>query len=415
MLRSTLLLVALGTACAAPTAVRPAAGPVDPDRPVVQGPVVLGPEALRIARDLPVFDGHNDLPGELTLLVRQGFDGCDLREPQPQFHTDIPRLFQGGVGAQFWSVYVSASTEKTGDALERTLEQVDLVRRMVARYPDVFELASTADDVERIRGRRKIACMMGIEGGYSIENSLAHLRLFHALGVRYMTLTHSDTTAWADSSTDAPRHGGLSPFGEEVVREMNRLGMLVDVSHVSLETVDDALRVSQAPIIASHSSAFALAEHPRNLPDDRLRAIAANRGVVMVNFSSSFIHPESARKTQDMLQVMRELRARHPDEGEFRAAMGQWRDSLKLERGSVRDVCDHIEHIARVAGVDHVGLGSDFDGVPLLPEQLDDVAHYPYITQELLDRGWSEKDVRKVLGGNILRVLREAEHAARQT
>jgi membrane dipeptidase len=322
MLRSTLLLVALGTACAAPTAVRPAAGPVDPDRPVVQGPVVLGPEALRIARDLPVFDGHNDLPGELTLLVRQGFDGCDLREPQPQFHTDIPRLFQGGVGAQFWSVYVSASTEKTGDALERTLEQVDLVRRMVARYPDVFELASTADDVERIRGRRKIACMMGIEGGYSIENSLAHLRLFHALGVRYMTLTHSDTTAWADSSTDAPRHGGLSPFGEEVVREMNRLGMLVDVSHVSLETVDDALRVSQAPIIASHSSAFALAEHPRNLPDDRLRAIAANRGVVMVNFSSSFIHPESARKTQDMLQVMRELRARHPDEGEFRAAMG---------------------------------------------------------------------------------------------
>jgi membrane dipeptidase len=376
-------------------------------------PVVLGADALRIARDLPVFDGHNDLPGELTELVRDGFEGCDLSKPQPQFHTDIPRLLQGGVGAQFWSVYVSASTEKTGDAMERTLEQVDLVRRMVARYPESFELASIADDVERIRKQRKIACMMGIEGGYSIENSLAALRMFHALGVRYMTLTHSDSTSWADSSTDAPKHGGLSAFGEDVVREMNRLGMLIDVSHVSLETMDDALRVSKAPIIASHSSVFALAEHPRNVPDDMLRRIGANGGVVMINFSSSFIHPESARKTKDMLQVMRELRARHQDPAEFKRAMNDWRSSLNLERGTVRDVCDHIEHVARVAGVDYVGIGSDFDGVPLLPEQLDDVAHYPYITQELLDRGWSERDVRKVLSGNILRVLREAERVAR--
>ena len=403
-----LLVVSLFAACAAPVRQSPPP-PAAIDR---ARPVVLGPDALRIARDLPVFDGHNDLPGELTELVRDGFDGCDISKPQPQFHTDIPRLLAGGVGAQFWSVYVPASTEKTGDAFERTLEQVDLVRRMVARYPDVFELAGTAADVERIRARHRIACMMGIEGGYSIENSLAALRMFHALGVRYMTLTHSDSTAWADSSTDAPKHGGLSPFGEEVVREMNRLGMLIDVSHVSLETMDDALRVSKAPIIASHSSAFALAEHPRNIPDDRLRAIAANGGVVMVNFSSSFIHPESARKTKDLLQVMRELRAKHPDDAEFRKAMGEWREALHLERGTVRDVCDHIEHIARVAGVDHVGIGSDFDGVPLLPEQLDDVGHYPYITQELLDRGWSERDIRKVLSGNILRVLREAERVA---
>jgi membrane dipeptidase len=228
-----------------------------------------------------------------------------------------------------------------------------------------------------------------------------------------MTLTHSDTTAWADSSTDEPKHGGLSEFGERVVREMNRLGMLIDVSHVSDDTVLDALRVSQAPIIASHSSARALADHPRNVSDELLRAIAANDGVVMVNFASGFIHPESAKKTANMLQVMRELRARHPDQEEFRKAMNEWRSKLDLQRGTVRDVCDHIEHIARVAGVDHVGLGSDFDGVPMLPEQLDDVSYYPYITQELLDRGWSEQDVRKVLSGNVLRALRAAEGVAR--
>lgn len=401
-----ILALAFVTSCIATT-------PPAHENPTARGPVVLGERALAIHRSAPVFDGHNDLPGELTELVRQGFAGCDIAQPQPQFHTDIPRLRRGGVGAQFWSVYVPASTEQSGDALERTLEQVDLVHRMVARYPDVFELARTADDVERIRDDGRIACTMGIEGGYSIEGSLAFLRMFYALGVRYMTLTHSDTTAWADSATDDPRHGGLSPFGEDVVREMNRLGMLVDISHVSVETMEDVLRISKAPVIASHSSAYAIAAHPRNVPDHVLRLVAANGGVVMVNFSSGFVHPESAKKTAGMFKVMREYRERYPDATERRARLDEWFASLQLERGTVRDVVDHIEHIARVAGVDHVGIGSDYDGISMLPEQLDDVAHYPYITQELLDRGWSEHDIRKVLGLNVLRALRGAETVAR--
>jgi membrane dipeptidase len=389
-------------ACAAPPT-----APLDRRRPVEPGE-----RALAIHRSLPVVDGHNDLPWAMRERVAESLEGCDISRPQPQFHTDIPRLLQGGVGAQFWSVFVPASTEKAGDALERTLEQVDLVHRMVARYPDVFEMAGTAADVERIRSRGKIACLLGIEGGYSIEGSLAALRMFHALGVRYMTLTHADTTAWADSATDEPKHGGLSDFGEAVVREMNRIGMLVDLSHVSVETMQDALRVSTAPVICSHSSAYALAPHPRNVPDEILRAIAANGGVVMVNFSSGFDVRENAVKTADVFQVRRELEARYTDPAERRRAFREWQAGLELTRGTVRDVVDHVEHVARVAGVDHVGLGSDFDGVSLLPEGLDDVAHYPWITQELLDRGWSERDVRKALGLNVLRALREAESVA---
>jgi membrane dipeptidase len=375
--------------------------------------VTLSERAARLHREkLPVFDGHNDLPGAMRERTLEHFDDCDLAEPRPEFHTDIPRLLTGGVGAQFWSVYVSASTEKTGDALERTLEQCDLVHRMIARYPDVFELASTADDVERIRRSGKIASLLGIEGGYSIEDSLAALRMFYALGVRYMTLTHSDTTSWADSATDAPRHGGLSEFGERVVREMNRIGMLVDISHVSVECMDDVLRVSTAPIIASHSSAFALAPHPRNVPDDILVRVAKNGGVVMVNFASGFIVRENAVKTANMFEVRRQFAEQYPDEAVRREKFREWQASLKLERGTVLDVVDHIEHIARVAGVDHVGLGSDYDGISMLPEQLEDVSGYPYITQELMNRGWSEGDILKVLGDNVLRALREAEKVA---
>jgi membrane dipeptidase len=406
--RATFLLILLAS-CASTS---PA--PTQTTRANADGPVVLSEQALRIARDAPVFDGHNDLPETIRDLVVDGFDKCDISKPQTKFNTDIPRLRQGGLGAQFWSVYVPASLEKTGGAMKQTLEQVDLVRRMVARYPDTFALASTADDVERIKRSGKIACMMGIEGGYSIEDSLAALRMFYALGVRYMTLTHSDTTDWADSATDAPQHGGLTEFGERVVAEMNKLGMLVDISHVSVDTMDDALRVSKAPIIASHSSAYAVAQHPRNVPDEILKRIATNGGVVMVNFASSFVQPESALKSAKMFDVRRELEARYTDEKEREKAMNEWRDSLHLKRGTVRDLVDHIEHIAKVAGVDHVGIGSDFDGVPMLPEQLDDVAHYPYVTQELLNRGWSESDIRKVLGGNILRALREAERVARE-
>ncbi len=283
----------------------------------------------------------------------------------------------------------------------------------MAAYPDVFELALSADDVERIRKQGKIASLIGVEGGHSIDDSLGVLRMLHALGVRYMTLTHTDTLDWADSATDAPKSHGLSPFGEQVVREMNRLGMLVDISHVSAETMRHALRVSRAPVIASHSSAYAVAEHPRNVPDDVLRLIRANGGVVMVNFFSGFVVPEGARATRDMLQVGRELQAKYPDKREFRAAMEQWRKEHPYPAGSVHHVVDHIEHIIQVAGADHVGLGSDFDGINRTPRQLEDVSCYPYITQELLNRGHGEEEIRKVLGGNILRVLRRAEGVAR--
>jgi membrane dipeptidase len=237
--------------------------------------------------------------------------------------------------------------------------------------------------------------------------------MFHALGVRYMTLTHSRTLEWADSATDEARHGGLTQFGEQVVREMNRLGMLVDISHVSPDAMRDALRVSRAPIIASHSSAYALAAHPRNVPDDVLHLIVANGGVIMVNFYPGFVHPEAARISQGMFAAMREARAAHPDEEGYREAERQWRQDNPMPRVTVHDVVDHIDHIVKVAGIDHVGLGSDFDGITQLPEQLEDVSCFPYITQELLSRGYSETDIHKILGGNVLRALRQAEQVAR--
>jgi len=397
-MRPALPLVLLAAACAAPAPTQPSD--------------TVSARVRALHAELPVIDGHNDLPGAMRERTRTGFDTCDLSQPRPEFHTDIPRLRAGGVGAQFWSVFVSANTEASGDALERTLEQVDLVHRMVQRWPEHFELASTAADIERIRASGKLACMLGIEGGYSIESSLAALRMFHRLGVRYMTLTHSLSTAWADSSTDAPRHGGLAPFGEDVVREMNRIGMLVDISHVSDDCVRDVLALSKAPVIASHSSARALADHPRNLSDELLRAIAAHDGVVMVNFGSSFIHPDTAAKTQDNLKVQRELAAKFPDKADYDKAWADYRASRSLERGTVEQVADHVEHIARVAGVEHVGIGSDFDGVSLLPERLDSVDDYPNLTQVLVDRGWSDADLRKLLGENLLRVLRAAERVA---
>jgi membrane dipeptidase len=328
-------------------------------------------------------------------------------------HTDIPRLRKGGVGAQFWSAYVSTETTKKGTAVRETLEQIDLIHRIVRAYPDTFAMAYTADDVVRVHKRGKIASLIGVEGGHSIDNSQGVLRSLYALGARYMTLTHSENTDWADSATDTPRHHGLTPFGEQVVLEMNRLGMLVDISHVSAETMRHALRVSRAPVIASHSSAFAVAAHPRNVPDDVLRLVAKNDGVVMVNFFSGFVVPEGARAMKEMFAVGRELRKKYRDPRELREAWRQWRKQHPFPRGTVHHVVDHIEHIIKVAGVDHVGLGSDFDGSSPLPHQLDDVSCYPYITQELLNRGYSAEAVRKVLGGNVLRVLRRAEEVAR--
>lgn len=375
-------------------------------------PVQVTEAALAIHRKANLVDGHNDLPWQVREKAKSSFGGLDLRRPQKELHTDIPRLRQGNVGTQFWSAYIPSEYIHSGGAARYCLEQIDLIHRMCDEYPDVFEMAYTIEDVRRIRAEGKIASLIGIEGGHAIEGSLGALRMFHRLGARYMTLTHSETHDWADSATDEPKHGGLSPFGEEVVREMNRLGMLVDISHVSPDTMRDVLRVSSAPVIASHSSAYAVAEHPRNVPDDVLKRIAENNGVVMVNFFSGFIVPEGARAMQQMFEVRRRLQKQYDDETQLQLALDQWRRENPYPAGTVHHLVDHIDHIVKVAGVDHVGLGSDYDGVVKLPAQLEDVSTYPVVTQELLNRGYNEEQILKILGGNALRVIEQAQRVA---
>jgi membrane dipeptidase len=381
-----------------------------------RAPVVVTEEALQLHRQALVIDGHNDLPWALREQNDLSFQSIDLRQDQAGkgLHTDVPRLRKGGVGAQFWSAYVPSSTAQKGSAVRTTLEQIDVIHRMIKTYPDVFELAATADDVERIHKAGRVASMIGLEGGHSIDNSLAVLRLYYQLGCRYLTLTHSENTDWADSATDQPRHNGLTPFGEQVVAEMNRLGMLVDLSHVSPATMTHALRVSRAPVIFSHSSARALADHPRNVPDDVLRLVKANGGVVMVNFYPGFLLPEGARAMRRMFETARELKKQYPDERQFREAWRQFQKDNPFPTGSVHTLVDHIDHIVKVAGIDHVGLGSDFDGITAVPRQLEDVASYPVITQELLNRGYTAEQVLKILGGNLMRVLRAAERVAKE-
>jgi membrane dipeptidase len=330
--------------------------------------------ARALLRASPLIDGHNDFPMALQENnAQRDLDRLDIRMPQPKLHTDIPRLRQGGVGGQFWSVYVPATLEG-GDAVRATLDQIDVVYRMVRKYPDTFELATTAADVERIFKAGRIASLIGMEGGHSIANSLATLRMFHALGARYLTLTHSANIAWADSGTDKPKLGGLSAFGEEVVREMNRLGMLVDLSHTSGDTMEDAIRVSEAPVIFSHSDARALNDHGRNVPDAVLRLLPKNGGIVMVTFVPGFLRAGG--------------------------------------KATLADAADHMDHVRKVAGPDHVGIGSDFDGIPTVPVGLEDVSKYPALVAELLRRGWPEADVNKALGLNALRVMRRAEDVA---
>jgi membrane dipeptidase len=375
-------------------------------------PVVLTDEGRQVHFGSFVFDGHNDLPWEMRTKADSSFDKRDIARPQPAMQTDIPRLRKGGVRAQFWSVYVPAETAKKGTALADTLEQIQLVKAMIARYPDVFEAARTADDVERIAKAGKIASLIGVEGGHAIEDSLENLRRLAALGAGYMTLTHSDTLAWADAATDKPRHEGLTPFGEEVVREMNRLGMLVDLSHVSDETMKDALRVSKAPVIYSHSSARAIADHPRNVPDDVLLLVKENGGVVMVNFFSGFVVPSSAAKMRQMFAKIRELRAKYPDEADYSRERKRWELANPIDPGTIHDVVDHIDHLVKVAGIDHVGIGSDFDGISTCPKQLEDVSTYPFLTQELLNRGYNADEISQIMSGNILRVMKRAEEVA---
>jgi membrane dipeptidase len=388
--------------------------PVMAQEPPARKPVVLADDGKRVHAATFVFDGHNDLPWEMRTKAASSFDKRDIRQPQKAMHTDIPRLREGNVGAQFWSVYVPADTAKKGTALQQTLEQIELVQEMLRRYPDVFEQARTAADVERIQKSGKVASLIGVEGGHSIEDSIENLRRLSKLGAGYMTLTHSDTLAWADSATDGGKSGGLSPFGEEIVREMNRLGMLVDLSHVSDETMKDAIRVSKAPVIYSHSSARAIAKHPRNVPDDVLALVKQNGGVVMVNFYSGFVVPKSSEIMAKMFDARRELRAKFPNEEDYQRELKRWETANPYPAGSIHDVIDHIDHIAKVAGVDHVGIGSDFDGITKVPAQLEDVSTYPLITQELLNRGWKASDIAKIMSGNILRVMRRAEEVAKE-
>ncbi|MFZ5785478.1 MAG: dipeptidase [Acidobacteriota bacterium] len=373
--------------------------------------------ARRILSSTPLIDGHNDLPEQLrdrfaNHLEKAGLDG-DTSGLQPPMHTDLPRLRRGMVGGQFWAVYVPS--DSAGPAgVQLLLEQIDVVARMTARYPDILVPALTADDVERIHRSGRIASLIGIEGGQAIGNSLAVLRLAHSLGARYMTLTHWGPTDWADAATSPARHHGLTAFGREVVREMNRLGMMVDLSHVSDEVMRQVLEFSEAPPIFSHSSARAVCNHPRNVPDDILRATAARKGIVMVNFAPGFISAAASAWDERAWPEYRRQRELHSgDRAKVREAMEAWRRENPAPRVTVADVADHIDHIRRVAGIDHVGLGSDFDGISLTPEGLDDVSFYPHLIAELLRRGYTDEEVRKVAGLNILRVMRAVEASAR--
>ncbi|MGL6072811.1 MAG: dipeptidase [Fimbriiglobus sp.] len=377
--------------------------------------IVVTEEARKIHESAIVIDGHNDLPWELRKKGNSSFRNIDLLRDQPKLQTDIPRLRKGGVGVQFWSAWVPVDTSKNKTALRTTLEQIDVIHRMVEEYPNDFEMASTVADIERIRKAGKIASLIGVEGGHSMENSLGTLRDFYRLGVRYMTLTHSENVDWADSATDKPKLNGLSPFGEEVILEMNRIGMMVDLSHVSPETMKAALKITKAPIIFSHSSARGIADHPRNVPDDVLPLVKANGGVVMVNFFSGFVTPEGARMMTTMFDVGRELRKKYPDDDlKYQEAMREWSRGNKYDPGTAHIIVDHIEHIIKRAGIDHVGLGSDYDGITRLPKQMEDVSCYPILTQELLNRGYKKDEIHKILGGNLLRVMRETEKVSKE-
>ncbi|WP_338090875.1 dipeptidase [Planosporangium thailandense] len=357
-----------------------------------------------------IFDGHNDLAWQLRLRVRYDFDALDIATDQSAsgLHTDLPRLRAGGVGAQYWSVFVPCDLAGH-DAVSATLEQVDAVRRLVARHPEHLALATTADEVERARSEGRIASLLGAEGGHSINCSLGTLRMLYELEVRYLTLTHTRNTPWADSATDEASVGGLSPFGHEVVREMNRLGMLVDLSHVAPATMHAALDTSLAPAFFSHSSARAVCDHPRNVPDDVLTRVRDSDGVVMVTFVPWFVNTEC----RDWMVAEQRLRDTYPDEGpDWEAAHAKWLRANPWPACTVADVADHVEHVREVAGVDHVGLGGDFDGCETMPDGLADVSAYPALLAELADRGWSEAELARLAWHNALRVLRETESVA---
>jgi membrane dipeptidase len=372
-----------------------------------------------ILRETPLIDGHNDLPWQFRKLSQTGVDAiecaADTTHLTPPVATDLKRLKAGGMGGQCWAVYVPASM-RGGEAVTALLEQIDCVHRFIARYPDTLERALTADDVVRIHGQGKIASLIGLEGGHSINNSLAVLRMSHALGARYMTLTHVKNNDWADAGTDPPLHHGLTPFGEEVVREMNRLGMMVDLSHVSDETMRAALKISRAPVICSHSGARAICRHARNVPDDLLKLIAASGGMVMAAFLPAYLTEADRLDDEAANQEMARLTELHAgDASRIDSEFAKWRKGHpEPHQATLLDVANHIDHIRKVAGIDHVGVGSDFDGFKNPPRGLEDVSCFPALLAELQKRGYSECDLKKVAGENILRVMRAVENSARQ-
>lgn len=369
--------------------------------------------ARALHKQSPLIDGHNDYPWALRERdVGGDFAKADITGSVPSLMTDIPRLREGGLGAQFWSVYVPA-TMQGKDAVRATLEQIDIVHRMVKRWPQAFDLALTADAAQRAFKNGHIGSMIGMEGGHSIDSSLATLRQLYAVGARYMTLTHSANVPWADSATDDPAHNGLTRFGEEVVHEMNRLGMLVDLSHVSPDTMKDALEVTEAPVIFSHSSARALCNVPRNVPDEVLAMLPGNGGVVMVSFVPGFTSQEVADWNLKESAQMSLLRAQYPsNQAYLNAAHERWIAENPEPRATLAQVADHIDHIRKVAGIDHIGLGGDFDGITSVVQGLEDVSKYPYLTAELLRRGYKDEEIKKILGLNLLRAWRQAEQVA---
>jgi membrane dipeptidase len=370
--------------------------------------------------EVPLIDGHNDLAWQYRKRCHNDLDcmdfGSDLTTMERSPHTDLPRLRAGGLGGQFWSVYIPIRQRGGAPGDTRVvIEQIDLVKRLVAKYPDDLELAYTAEDIERIHGDGRIASLIGMEGGHSIENSLAVLRATYELGARYMTITHTKNTAWADSSTDIVEHDGLTPFGEDVVREMNRLGMLVDLSHVSFDTMHDTLDVTRAPIIFSHSSAYAVCGHVRNVPDDVLKRVAENDGVVMVTFLGYYVSEKLRLYGESLTAERNRLRDIHAsDEEAIKAAMRTWHEANPRPKATLEEVVDHIDHIRDVAGIDSIGIGSDYDGTSSLPDGLEDVSRYPDLVVALIRRGYSDDEIRKILGENVLRVMREVERTARK-
>ena len=366
--------------------------------------------ARRILRASPLVDGHNDLP----IVIREDANApgdvaaYDLRR-RTTGDTDLERLRLGEVGAQFWSVYIPGEIKDSGYAKVQ-LEQIDIARRIIERYPEALTLATSAGDVRAAFARGKIGSLLGMEGGHAIENSLGALRAYYRLGVRYMTLTHNVTLDWADAAMDAPRHNGLTPFGKEVVREMNRLGMIVDISHVTPKVMHDVLDIAESPVMYSHSSAKALTDHPRNVPDDVLRRLAKNGGVVMVTFIPAFV----SQAVADWDLQVREVTKGNPSLSDVERIKTEYAKTHPRPVATLKNVADHIDHVRKTAGVDQVGIGSDFYGYPDMPQGLEDVSKFPDLFAELITRGWTDRDLAKLAGGNILRVLRQVEvNAAR--